>query len=232
MEHHQIDQRQQHCCVPDLQSALRLALQCEICGIGGTCSGAMRTCSSKHDKCSITLLKKSTGTENVQGIMKNCINSTFCNGGFGIINMGTAGLILSNRICCVGNECKKITPTLPWLNTTYNGKVCPACFAMEKSCKENHVYCAGDEIYCLKGTVAGISQTGGGTLDLDVILKGCATESACGELQADSVLLPWATKESQYSCVVAPEESSILQPSRFNYQPARETPDTIANSLA
>ncbi|XP_042295261.1 phospholipase A2 inhibitor and Ly6/PLAUR domain-containing protein-like isoform X2 [Sceloporus undulatus] len=218
-------------CLLGTTVAVGLALQCEICGIGGTCNGVMRTCSSKHDKCSITLLRKSTG-KNVQGFMKNCINSTLCNVGLSVINMGTAGLILSNHICCEENECKKTTPTMPWRNVTHNGKVCPACFSLEKSCNENHVYCVGDEIYCLEGTVAGISQTGGGTLGLNVILKGCATESACKEFHADSILLPWATKESQYNCAIAPEKHSILPPSRFNYEAARKPQESPDNSVA
>nr|XP_060640305.1 phospholipase A2 inhibitor and Ly6/PLAUR domain-containing protein-like [Anolis sagrei ordinatus] len=209
--------------------ATGFSLQCEICGIRSTCNGVMRTCHFKHDKCSITLLESSGNkyANNVQRMIKNCINSSFCDVDLGIINMGQAGLIQSNRICCIEDDCKRISPTLSGRNTTSNGKVCPACFAMEKRCKEDNVYCAGDEFYCIEGTGTGTAQTGEGTSAPNFILKGCATEGACEDLRGASLLLPWSVKESQYHCVTALEASGILEP---QYEAAEKTSKNAENA--
>lgn len=51
-----------------------------------------------------------TGTK-LKAIVKSCVPSSACNNGVTIINMGQTGRVATQVFCCVGDECRTMTPT-------------------------------------------------------------------------------------------------------------------------
>lgn len=164
---------------------LGLSLVCEICGgFGNTCKGPLRFCPPSQDKCGITLLE-GTGALKVRSVAKTCVRSNTCDEPFTSINLGKAGEAWTQLTCCVGNECQGITPTFPPMNTTPNGKTCPACYALHTlECEEENIECTGDQFYCLEKSG---SITIGGT-NVMTILKGCANNASCNNMYENSFL--------------------------------------------
>ncbi|XP_060113710.1 phospholipase A2 inhibitor and Ly6/PLAUR domain-containing protein-like [Heteronotia binoei] len=159
---------------------LGLSLTCEICGgIGNTCNGSLEFCPPGEDKCGIVLLE-GTGELQLRSIAKTCVPLNSCDEPFTSVSIGKAGGARTYLTCCTGDECRNITPTLPPLNTTANGKTCPACYSMNSlACEEEIIKCTGDQFYCLKKSG---SITLGGR-KVPVIIKGCANNAYCNNIQ-------------------------------------------------
>ncbi|XP_077192953.1 phospholipase A2 inhibitor gamma subunit B-like [Paroedura picta] len=162
---------------------LGLSLTCEICGgFGHTCDGSLEFCLSGEDRCGVTLLE-GTGALQVKSITKTCIRSESCDEPFASVNAGKAGEAWTHLTCCLGDECRRITPTMPPLNNTPNGKTCPACYAIQSlECEEEVIKCTGDQLYCLE---ASRSVFLGGK-NVPVIIKGCANNAYCNNIQEHS----------------------------------------------
>ncbi|XP_042295258.1 phospholipase A2 inhibitor gamma subunit B-like isoform X2 [Sceloporus undulatus] len=175
--------------------ALGVSLECEECfgmGLGINCHGNIITCSANKDTCAII------SAENMgqSGIMKMCMSSENCGHGLTSLNMGSAGVVRTNIICCIGNECKRDPAPLPPRNTTLNGKKCPACYAVGSECKDEITECVGDENFCyaMSGT------TSIGKVNTTVSLKGCANEASCYEIKNSDASLAGIGVISEVRC--------------------------------
>ncbi|KAL8219569.1 UNVERIFIED_CONTAM: hypothetical protein K2H54_027319 [Gekko kuhli] len=160
-----------------------LSLTCEICGgTGNTCTGSLEFCPPGEDKCGIILLEGTRALQ-LRSIAKTCVRSNSCDQPFTSVNVGEAGEAWTHLTCCTGDECQEITPTLPPLDTTPNGKTCPACYAMDSlACEEEIIKCTGDQFYCLE-------KSGSITLgerNVLFIMKGCANNAYCNNTQEHS----------------------------------------------
>uniref|UniRef100_A0ACB8FSG9 Uncharacterized protein n=1 Tax=Sphaerodactylus townsendi TaxID=933632 RepID=A0ACB8FSG9_9SAUR len=160
-----------------------LSLICEVCGgPGNTCDGSLGFCSLGEDKCGITLIE-GTGDLEVRSVVKTCIRSNLCDDPFTSVDLGKAGKTWTFLTCCMGDECRRITPTPPPLNTTPNGKTCPACYAVDSlECEEEIIPCTGDQFYCLEKS-GSISL---GERSMATTIKGCANNAYCNNMQDNS----------------------------------------------
>uniref|UniRef100_A0A670IP51 UPAR/Ly6 domain-containing protein n=1 Tax=Podarcis muralis TaxID=64176 RepID=A0A670IP51_PODMU len=129
-------------------------------------------------------LSETTVGTKLKAIVKSCVPSSACNNGVTIINMGQTGRVATQIFCCVGDECRTMTPTLTPAKPKPNGKVCPACYALHSlECEEEEeVKCSGDENYCL----ALSGTTTAGALVVTTIMKGCTNSATCQELNEHS----------------------------------------------
>ncbi|XP_033014121.1 phospholipase A2 inhibitor subunit gamma B-like [Lacerta agilis] len=172
------------------------SLECETCaGVGNTCTGPMETCSPGFDMCAVSLSEVRVGMR-IDSVMKHCAQSKSCNDGISIINLGKAGAILSQVFCCVGTKCRTMTPTLTHTRSKPNGKVCPACYAMNSECEEEEAQCNGEENYCLD--VSGTTEMG--ALAVKTTMKGCTNSATCEELKEHSGSISGITVTASSSC--------------------------------
>ncbi|KAL8219369.1 UNVERIFIED_CONTAM: hypothetical protein K2H54_021446 [Gekko kuhli] len=78
--------------------------------------------------------------------------------------------------CAVGLTESSMVPPI---NTTANGKQCPACYSLSGSCVQEVAYCTGSENYCMDAHLHGDA----GQISMDTTMKGCASEQVCYGLQ-------------------------------------------------
>nr|XP_056702745.1 phospholipase A2 inhibitor and Ly6/PLAUR domain-containing protein-like [Euleptes europaea] len=156
--------------------ALGVSLSCETCqGFGNTCSGQWQTCPPNKDSC-VSVQVEGSGVLQAKVVMKTCIQSSECVQPPSSMNLGKAGRLLTQITCCEGNKCKKDPPALPPVNTTPNGKKCPACYVVHTlKCEEETIDCAGDENYCFE--VSGTTNLGG--MSAEMVMKGCTSSVSC-----------------------------------------------------
>ncbi|KAL8219570.1 UNVERIFIED_CONTAM: hypothetical protein K2H54_027364 [Gekko kuhli] len=188
------------------------SLSCETChALKNTCTGNWEHCPSEKDSCGIAQTEGS-GQMQVKAIVKSCIQSSNCAEPDHSVNLGSAGQTFTRTTCCRGNECQKIPPALPPINTTPNGKRCPACYVVHShECMEETAECAGNENYCF-----GVF----GTVDLgrtrvDVVMKGCTSSASCnGTMDGES--LGTFKMVFKSSCVPAIEAAGSV-PASFGF---------------
>ncbi|XP_032083013.1 phospholipase A2 inhibitor subunit gamma B-like [Thamnophis elegans] len=174
-----------------------LSLECEECfGLGG-CFGNMVACDFGKDTCSVTNLVLPTG---LSLTIKTCVSSEVCDKGIQVINLGQLGKAVGHLRCCKGDDCGvTVRPELP-KKAPANGKQCPACFALGKTCFEEVTNCTGDELYCAEGLLD-ISL-------LEVSLKGCANRALCDSLVGYEAMAPVNSGHHAMQCTPG---SSIYQ---------------------
>nr|XP_034973504.1 uncharacterized protein LOC118086226 [Zootoca vivipara] len=173
------------------------SLECETClGVGETCNGPMVTCSPGLDMCAVSLSEVRMGTHSQSSIVKECVPFKSCNDGTTTINFGKTGAILSQVFCCVGTKCKTMTPTLTHTRSKPNGKVCPACYAINSECGQEEAQCNGEENYCLD--VSGTAETG--ALSVKTIMKGCTNSATCEGLKEHSGSISGMTITASSGC--------------------------------
>ncbi|KAL8219564.1 UNVERIFIED_CONTAM: hypothetical protein K2H54_027184 [Gekko kuhli] len=155
------------------------SLECETCiGVGKGCSGDQMTCPAGHDSCAVGLTESSMGSVRVEVIVKGCTSSNSCKKGPIYANFGRAKA-RGSMVCCTGTACQRASPRLPPINTTANGKQCPACYSLSGSCVQEVAYCTGSENYCMDAHLHGDA----GQISMDTTMKGCASEQVCYGLQ-------------------------------------------------
>ncbi|XP_033018642.1 phospholipase A2 inhibitor and Ly6/PLAUR domain-containing protein-like [Lacerta agilis] len=159
------------------------ALQCEYCtGLGQNCTGEVVTCPQDHNLCGITLFESELFEEDVKvnGIIKNCVSSNYCEAGSADINLGKKRRSRTSISCCETDACNTaFSAKLKHVETKLNGLRCPACYAsFSDSCSDETVDCVGSESHCID--LAGFIHTGEATGK--VAMKGCATPAVCAPI--------------------------------------------------
>ncbi|XP_026547028.1 phospholipase A2 inhibitor 25 kDa subunit-like isoform X2 [Notechis scutatus] len=179
-----------------------LSLECEKCLGLGDCSGNMVTCDIGKDRCSVTDMVLPIG---LSVNIKTCVSSDVCDKGVQVINMGQKGKAVAHLKCCEGDECRNaVPPELP-KKAPVNGKQCPACFALGRTCHEEVTDCTGDELYCAEGLL----DSGMDILPLEVILKGCANKALCDSLVGYEAIAPENSGDHTMRCT--PNSSTYQQ---------------------
>ncbi|KAH0631427.1 hypothetical protein JD844_005750 [Phrynosoma platyrhinos] len=226
------------------------SLHCEIClrsrnstgssnGSSITCKGPSQICAPNKDTCMITVAEHNLEGITEHIIEKSCAYSKICSVDKIHLFVGKGKTYRSSIICCKGHDCPKgPIPILPE-NTVPNGKVCPACFALAKTCKSETVKCTGNDTHCIDVTstrkmtrsdfmsyrLDGEQFTGivGSTnhpssapaLDgnyMDSVIRGCTTKSLCASLKQEKIPLLMGEVEK---IVCNPEVSRGSQPTCF-----------------
>ncbi|XP_054854649.1 phospholipase A2 inhibitor gamma subunit B-like [Eublepharis macularius] len=163
--------------------ATGVSLSCENClDFGHTCEGLLEPCSSDEDACGIMQVKIS-GVLETEFVMKTCLHSRDCYEPLSSMDFGMAGQLLVQTTCCMENECEEFIPPLPPINTSPNGKKCPACLAVNSfQCKDIVAECTGDNNYCAELTATGNFDN----VSVHFVLKGCMSHDVCKDVHGDS----------------------------------------------
>nr|XP_056702322.1 phospholipase A2 inhibitor gamma subunit B-like [Euleptes europaea] len=183
------------------------SLSCEVCeGIGDTCEGPLHTCPPGFDTCGIIQEEAKMGIL-VKMTVKTCFPASVCEEGLTVINLGKVGTTVKKVTCCVGNECMRVLPALPPIDTALNGKRCPACYSVHGlACQEEIAQCAGDEQYCFD--LAGTVTVGGMTMT--VIMKGCTNHAACNDTLHGSGAFAGISVVATANCTLASGTASFV----------------------
>ncbi|XP_042295279.1 phospholipase A2 inhibitor and Ly6/PLAUR domain-containing protein-like [Sceloporus undulatus] len=154
-------------------------LECETCfATSSNCTGAWERCEDDEDTCAFGITEKAQGGKSELTVEKGCHSSENCTSGWILVTFGKGEFIRKSTNCCTEEDCSSAFSHWPLLNTTANGKRCPACFSVSKACLPAVVNCTGSEDYCLD-LVTYTSYT-----EMRIHLKGCTTESTCAGLQS------------------------------------------------
>ncbi|XP_010005436.1 PREDICTED: phospholipase A2 inhibitor and Ly6/PLAUR domain-containing protein [Chaetura pelagica] len=192
------------------------SLQCEVCqNVGKSCSGPMRTCSGGEDTCGITVHEVMIGGITVPSSIKFCVPSSVCQLGPITMNYGKVK-VRSHIACCVGDDCRKISVTLPPEDNKPNGYQCPACYSVDSfQCGNEVVNCTGSETKCLD--LAGFMNSSG--LSVKTAMKGCTTMSECSLVGSGKTNLGMMDiKLKQFQCTPASllrASSGFIHPDGF-----------------
>ncbi|KAL8219568.1 UNVERIFIED_CONTAM: hypothetical protein K2H54_027297 [Gekko kuhli] len=190
------------------------SFSCESCfGMGHNCQGPLEDCPSDKDTCGIIQIR-SSGVSEDDFIWKTCFHSRYCSESHRSIDFGITGQTLIKTTCCMGKECE-VLPPLPPVNTTPNGKKCPACYSVTKrDCKGVLAECTGDHADCANIRVTKIY----GFQNFTMVLKGCTNYDVCRDMFLGSS----SDLFTMDHCVI----SSVL----LNVIPRSEPPITIDKS--
>ncbi|KAJ7304092.1 hypothetical protein JRQ81_011616 [Phrynocephalus forsythii] len=177
-------------------------LECETCSAtSSNCTGSWEICENNLDSCAISLMVLSQGEKPYTTVEKGCYSFSNCSAGWILVTFGREKFIRQSVGCCQEQDCT--LPQLPPINTTANGKRCPACYAAPHACPTAIVNCTGFENYCLGLTM---HQHGGKAISL----KGCTTELTCEELQAgEKAFLGVDVRGEKIDCRPASQTSSL-----------------------
>ncbi|XP_058052166.1 phospholipase A2 inhibitor NAI-like isoform X1 [Ahaetulla prasina] len=178
-----------------------LSLECEECLGIGDCSGNMVTCDLGKDRCSVTEMVLPMG---ISLTIKTCVSSDVCDKGVQVINLGQQGRAVAHLKCCDGDECGDVVPPNLPEKAPANGKQCPACFALGKTCHEEVTDCTGDELYCAEGLLDSKMSM----FSVEVSLKGCANKALCDSLVGYEAMAP---ENSEHHAMECTPDSSIQQ---------------------
>ncbi|XP_067397676.1 phospholipase A2 inhibitor gamma subunit B-like [Emydura macquarii macquarii] len=156
-------------------------VSCEVCvGVHDSCTGSVRVCSSGENSCGIIKTETVVGELKSPSFIKACLSSSICNLGPVFMTFGNGISVRTNVACCVGRSCQTASITVPPANTTLNSHQCPACYSVfSHHCTEEIIDCTGAQTQCIH--ISGTVKSGGTTVK--TTMKGCATESACTNLQ-------------------------------------------------
>ncbi|XP_067397667.1 phospholipase A2 inhibitor gamma subunit B-like [Emydura macquarii macquarii] len=173
-------------CILAALLAVGSCLQCEVCTAqGNSCTGPMQTCASGKDTCGILLTEVMQAGMKIQTTVKACVTSSECKTGPISVNFGKGITVKMSSACCVGEACKTTTVTVPPADTKPNGLRCPGCYTMPfDQCREETVDCTGVETQCMNAIVSMQLEAGGNPAQ--AVMKGCASESFCAQLNMSS----------------------------------------------
>ncbi|XP_065276594.1 phospholipase A2 inhibitor gamma subunit B-like [Emys orbicularis] len=172
-------------CILTALLATGSCLQCEHCvGLGQNCTGDLHTCGTGEDFCGVVFTEATQAGEKVHTIIKRCVTSSQCEAGPVSMNFGQGMTTRTGVACCVGDACRTTTVTVPPANTKPNGRSCRGCYVLNADqCNEQTIACTGPETQCID--VAGTVTMGGS--QMQTIMKGCASESVCAQIEAGSL---------------------------------------------
>ncbi|XP_024078568.2 phospholipase A2 inhibitor and Ly6/PLAUR domain-containing protein-like, partial [Terrapene carolina triunguis] len=122
--------------------------------------------------------------EKTQSIIMGCATSSQCKDTPFPMNFGMGKTRRSSFTCCQGDACTPSPISVPPAKTEPNGRRCRGCYSLSSEhCREETINCTGVETHCVE--IAG-TLTSGGTAR-KTVMKGCATESVCTQIEAGSV---------------------------------------------
>ncbi|XP_017357810.1 phospholipase A2 inhibitor and Ly6/PLAUR domain-containing protein isoform X1 [Cebus imitator] len=152
-------------------------LRCEVCkAAGSSCHGKMKTCRSNQNSCVILVGKANSKGKEWVHTYKGCTRSQDCSSGNVSTTMGPQDYLATNSFCCQSDNCNSGFLSVPLINRTENGLMCPACTSIFKDkCMGPMTRCAGKENYCT--SLSGHVQAG--IFKPRFAMRGCATESIC-----------------------------------------------------
>ncbi|KAG6921364.1 phospholipase A2 inhibitor and Ly6/PLAUR domain-containing protein-like, partial [Chelydra serpentina] len=151
------------------------------------CMSSPKNCSLSVDLCSVnfstgscifTLETVSSGGQDIETVYATCVeNRNTCLAGPISLTVGPDKQVRTNSTCCESKNCNQnISMAVPPKSSAKNGLQCAACDAPSADqCKNNeHIPCMDSEDRCIDfaGTLANNTNT-------TLVLKGCATQSAC-----------------------------------------------------
>ncbi|KAM9114351.1 phospholipase A2 inhibitor NAI-like [Pangshura tecta] len=114
----------------------------------------------------------------------DCATSSQCNASPFPMNFGMGKTRRTSYTCCQGEACTPSPISVPPANTEPNGRRCRGCYSLSsEQCREETINCTGAETRCVE--IAGTLKSGGPASE--TVLKGCATESVCAQIEAGSV---------------------------------------------
>ncbi|NXY44687.1 PLIA inhibitor, partial [Ceuthmochares aereus] len=177
------------------------SLQCEVChSMGRSCSGPMKTCSDGDDTCGIVQHEVLIGGMAIPSFFKTCMSSSACQLDPITMNYGKVKA-RSLLTCCKGDDCQKISISMPPEDNVPNGYQCPGCYSVDSfQCNDEIVNCTGSETQCID--LSGLMNSG--VLTLKAAMKGCTTISECGIAKnAKSNLVMMDIKLRQFQCTPA-----------------------------
>ncbi|CAM5124945.1 unnamed protein product [Natator depressus] len=171
-------------CILAALLATGACLQCETCvGLGKSCTGNLETCAAGQDSCGVIFTEATQAGVNTQSIIRTCVISSQCKAGPISMNFGKGMTTRTSIACCVGDDCRTTTVTMPPADTKPNGRSCRGCYSLSsQQCREETIQCTGSETRCVDITQT--LTTGGGPTQMDI--KGCVSESFCAQLQTGS----------------------------------------------
>ncbi|XP_067318268.1 phospholipase A2 inhibitor gamma subunit B-like isoform X1 [Anolis sagrei] len=153
-------------------------LECETCfATSSNCTGGLEFCEDDENTCAIGITEKSQGGKIEFTVEKGCYSSENCTSRWTLVTFGQGEFIRKSANCCMEENCSAALSHLPPVNTTANGKHCPACYSLSKPCSPAVVNCTGSENYCVDLMTYTLHT------EKSIYVKGCTTESTCAGLQ-------------------------------------------------
>uniref|UniRef100_A0A8C0I8S7 UPAR/Ly6 domain-containing protein n=1 Tax=Bubo bubo TaxID=30461 RepID=A0A8C0I8S7_BUBBB len=99
-----------------------------------------------------------TGGMAIPSSIKSCLPSSICQFGPVTMNYGKVKG-RSHLACCMGDDCRTTSVSLPPENNVPNGYQCPACYSVDSfQCSNEIVNCTGSETQCVD--LAGLMNSG------------------------------------------------------------------------
>ncbi|XP_007444659.2 phospholipase A2 inhibitor and Ly6/PLAUR domain-containing protein-like, partial [Python bivittatus] len=145
----------------------------------------------------------------IKAIKKGCVPSVSCSEDTGVLNMGKAGMITNQLFCCVGDKCNRINHVFPTIDMKPNGKICPACQALQGGdCGNEITQCTGNQELCFSV----IGNTNLGEAVITTTLKGCTNRHMCTELQDHSASFSGISVVLSSTCKPAQSKAMMRVP--------------------
>ncbi|KAM9114344.1 phospholipase A2 inhibitor gamma subunit B-like [Pangshura tecta] len=156
-------------------------VSCEVCySTHDSCTGTVQVCNKQMDSCGIIKTETIVGEIKSPVFLKACMSSSQCRLSPLFMTFGNGISLTTTIACCAGQACKTASVTVPPANTTLNGRSCRGCYSLfSHHCSEELIGCTGAQTQCIH--FSGTVKSGGATLH--TTMKGCATESACTNIQ-------------------------------------------------
>ncbi|XP_037739220.1 phospholipase A2 inhibitor gamma subunit B [Chelonia mydas] len=156
-------------------------VSCEVCfSTRGSCTGRVQVCSEDTNSCGIIKTETVVGKMKSPTFIKTCVSSSQCGVDPVLMTLGNGISTSTSTACCTGQACDTASFPASPANTTLNGHHCPACYSVfSHHCSEEIIDCPGAQTHCIH--VSGTMKSGGTTIH--TTMKGCATESACTNIQ-------------------------------------------------
>ncbi|XP_039368424.1 phospholipase A2 inhibitor subunit gamma B-like [Mauremys reevesii] len=193
-------------------------VSCEVCySTHDSCTGDFQECNERMHSCGIMKTETIIGEIKSPAFFKACVSSSQCHLSPLSMTFGNGISVTTTIACCAGRACKTASVTVPPANTTLNGRSCPGCYSVfSHHCSEELVGCTGAQTQCIH--ISGTTKSGEATVH--TTMKGCATESACTNIQQSKgsftgVSVDLATAEcrpASHVASMAPEPARLILP--------------------
>ncbi|XP_030399256.1 phospholipase A2 inhibitor subunit gamma B-like [Gopherus evgoodei] len=192
-------------------------VSCEVCySPHDSCMGNVQVCNEQMDSCGIIKSETTIGEIKSPSFIKACVSSRQCRLSPLFMTFGNGISVTMNIACCVGQACKTASITVPPANTTLNGRSCPACISVfSHHCNEEIIGCTGAQTQCIRMS----STVKSGEATVHTTMKGCATESACSNIQfkwsfpgVNTDLATAECRPASYVASMAPEPARLILP--------------------
>ncbi|MEE6481807.1 hypothetical protein FKM82_012997 [Ascaphus truei] len=176
----------------------RTSLQCQECTdpAQDNCKGITQKCPP-GSSCIQTLEVTRLGNATLHAFRRSCNDDPdICNVHVSLVGGPQETHIMTE--CCSSDNCNKCKSKVPAYNTTWNGLLCPVCFALDTyECKSlGYIKCRGEQTECLD-FAATLVKTDSTVLKLS--LMGCITARGC-EIIPKSLPAAKVVEANRFSC--------------------------------